>query len=330
MKRSNKNMTESKIAHTLLAATALLAMACGVDFEDGSMASLKKPEILSVVLSPPEAAPGEQVSASFLIADDKGVIEGKASLWMPIGEEPMDEAAMDEALSAMNLTIDDLAAPTLELTVPPADMFGFDEQGFSGLPLSVAAAHGDGPASDAPATELLADLEQHVESGKMKMATRTLIVSERNERNENPHVLSVHSGTEESQKTELTIVRSDDDDIAAARQAAADNPLVLSAESETWFRVEVEDDGEVEETVRYQWISTGGDFFGLRERVQEWEVPEYKSLSGNEQDQTGLENVDPRTDPNLHPVWLIVRDDMAENQLGQTWAEFYIRVEPSK
>ncbi len=329
MKRSNKNTTARKTAYLLLTSTALFALACGVDFEDGSMASLKKPEILSVVLEPPEAAPGEQVTASFLIADNKGVIEGKASLWMPMGDTSSEDAAMDETLGAMDLTLDDLAASTFRFTVPPAEMFGFDEDGFSGLPLSVMAAHGDSPLPETSAVELLGDLDQHLESGAMKMAMRTLIVSKRPEPNENPLVLSVHSGTKDKQSNALTIVRSNDEDIVTARQAAADNPLVLSAESKIWFRVEVEDDDNVEETVRYQWISTGGDFFGFRERKEEWEVPGYIVPSGDEQDQTGMENTDPRTDPNLRPVWLIVRDDMAKNQLGQSWAEFYVRVKPS-
>ncbi len=330
MKRSNQNMTPSKIAHVLLAATAVFALACEVDFEDGSMAVLRKPEILSVVLDPPEAAPGEQVTASFLIADNRGVIEGQSNLWIPMGKESSDEAAMIETLMAMDLTLDDLAEPTLAFTVPPKEMFGFDKDGFGGLPLSVAAAPMDGPAGETPAVELLEGLDQHLSSGAMKMAMRTLMVSDRPETNENPHVVSVHSGTKGKQGNELTVVRSDDDDIAAARQAAMDNPLVLQAGSTIWFNVAVEDDGNVEEDVRYQWISTGGDFFGYRERVQEWETPAYSDLEAGDIDQTDMENVDPRTDPNLRPVWLIVRDDLAQNQLGQSWAEFYVRIKPAK
>ncbi len=330
MKRSTHNMTATKIAYILLAATAALTLACEVDFEDGSMALLKKPEILSVVLDPPEAAPGEAVTASFLIADDRGVIEGRANLWMPMGGESADAAAMVETLETMGLTIDDLAAPALGFQVPPKEMFGFDENGFSSLPLSVAAAQTEGPAEETPAIALLDGLDGHLASGAMKLAIRNLVVSERAEPNENPHVVSVHSGTKEKQENALTIVRSDDDDIAATRQAAKDNPLVLPAGSAIWFNVAVEDDGNVEEAVRYQWISTGGDFEGYRERVQKWETPKYNDLQAGDVDQTGLENVDPRTDPNLHPVWLIVRDDLAQNQRGQSWAEFYVRIDPSK
>ena len=163
MKHSTNNTNQTLLAAILLAAIAALALACEPDFEDGSMALLKKPEILSVVLEPPEAAPGEQVNASFLIADGKGVIEGKAALWMPMTEGQTDEAFMAETLAAMALELDDLAAPTLDFTVPPAELFGFDDDGFGGLPLSLVAAHGDDPAPGTTAMELLGGLEQHIE-----------------------------------------------------------------------------------------------------------------------------------------------------------------------
>ena len=66
----------------------------------------------------------------------------------------------------------------------------------------------------------------------------------------------------------------------------------------------------------------------LRELTQKFVVPEYRQPGPGEQDQTGFENPDPRTDPNLHTVFVIARDDVIDGQLGQAWGEFYLRVTP--
>ena len=97
---------------------------------------------------------------------------------------------------------------------------------------------------------------------------------------------------------------------------------------EVVFAVDLEDDSNPDEALRYQWISTGGDFAGLRERVQTFEAPEYRELEPGDVDRSGMEGVDPRLDPNLHPVWMIVRDNGDPGRLGQSWAELYVRVVP--
>ncbi len=312
-----------------LVAAALLG--CAPEFDDPTMAVVKKPEILSIVLEPPEAAPGETVRASFLMADDRGVIAHNANVWLPVsaGGE-MSDAEMGAALEEMGLDLTSLGETQLEFTVPPASSFTFDEEGLSGQMLSLFAATGDTPDPETPVEQLLGTLDNLVESGEFKTALRTLVVSERSTRNQNPVIQSVSTGDEEAQENPVTIVLSSDEDIQSARQLAVDNPLIVDAKQKLAFAVDAEDDTDDGAALRFQWISTGGDFAGLRERVQEFEAPEYKELEPGDVDQTDLENVDPRTDPNLHPAWVIVRDDSTPGALGQSWAELYVRVQPAE
>ncbi len=302
-------------------------MGCAPEFDDPTMAVLKKPEILSVVLSPPEAVPGQTVRATFLMADDRGVIEDNANVWMPMGASDED---MGAALAEMGLSLESLGEAEFEFKVPPASSFSFDADGLSGQMVSLFAATGNTPDPETPVGQLLGSLEDLVESGDFKTAFRTLVVSERSNRNQNPVIWSIKAGDEDAQNTHVTVVQSDDLDIAAARQLAADSPLVVKEGESIFFAVDVEDDSNDAISLRYQWISTGGDFAGLREKVQEFETPEYKDLESGDEDQTGLENVNPRVDPNLHPVWLVVRDNGISGSLGQSWVEFYVRVEPAE
>jgi len=330
MKTIARARFDSVVEIALLAALVAVAfVGCMPEFDDPTMAVLKKPEIISVVLDPPEAAPGETVTASFLMADERGVIDGRANLWLPaVGGDEDDPAALIEGLAELGLELDDLAAPTLELTVGPAASYVFDEDGFAGQPLTLFAAARKDPDPETPAEQLLGLVEQAVEDERMELAIRTLVVSQREDRNRNPRVLGISFGSAEVVDGELDIARSDDEDLSATRQYAADHPLVIAEKTAVWFHVEAEDD-DGEDAIRYQWISTGGDFGGLRERVQKWKTPKHRELADGDLDQTGMENVNPRKDPNLHPVFVIVRDDLAELSMGQVFAEFYVRIVPA-
>ncbi|MDJ0765859.1 MAG: hypothetical protein QNJ97_22945 [Myxococcota bacterium] len=329
-----KSINEKQPAHKLgiLGLISLIQMiiaGCGPEFDDPTMAVLKRPEILSIVLEPPEAAPGETVKASFLMADRRGVIQGNANVWLPTdGSGEASESEMVALLDEMGLDLESLGTAAIEFQVPLAGSFTFDEDGRSGLTMGLFAAIGSTPSPQTPVAQILETLDSHVERGDVKSALRTLVVSERADQNQNPLILGIVAGDKQAQNTRLAIARSEDSDIAATRQLAADNPLTVKAEQEVVFAATVQDDGNPELSLRYQWISTGGDFGGLRERVQAFEVPKYKQLSPGEMDQTGQQNVDPRLDPNLHPVWLIARDNGTPGALGQSWAEFYIRVTP--
>ena len=97
-----------------------------------TMSVVKKPEILAVVLDPPEASPGQSVTASFLMADERGPVVGTANLWMPMVDEQEvgnDPLAFAQALNDMGLSIDDLAGDRLEFVVGPAESYRFDEEG---------------------------------------------------------------------------------------------------------------------------------------------------------------------------------------------------------
>ncbi|MCP4676832.1 MAG: hypothetical protein GY854_15225 [Deltaproteobacteria bacterium] len=322
---SNKNVITKSVAIQLLAGLALIG--CAPEFDDPTMAVVKKPEILSVVLSPPEAVPGQTVRATFLMADDRGVIEDNANVWMPMGASDED---MEASLAKMEIDLESLGEAEFEFKVPPASSFTFDEDGLSGQMVSLFAATGNTPSPETPIEQLLGSLESLVESGDVKTALRTLVVSERSNRNQNPLILDVTAGDEETQDTPVSTVRSDDRDIPATRQSAADNPLVVKENESIFFAVDVEDDSNDAISLRYQWISTGGDFAGLRRKVQEFKAPEFQELESGDEDQTDLENVNPRVDPNLHPVWLVIRDNGISGGLGQSWVEFYVRVEPAE
>ncbi len=322
--KTDNNLTKY-MRPSLLLLFSVVIFGCGPEFDDPTMAVLKKPEILSIVLEPPEAAPGETVSAAFLMADEKGVIEGNASMWLPMGASEMSETEMTIVLEGMGLNLESLREANLEFTVPSKSRFAFDEEGLSGQMLSLFAAKGDTPGLDATAEEFMNSLNVLMESGEVKTALRTLVVSERVVKNQNPSILSIIKTDSEAGDTPVTLVQSDSQDIAVARRLARDNPLIVTRKQNLVFDVEVEDDGK-EENLRYQWISTGGDFAGLRKKVQKFKASDYRELEKGDQDQSGQENVNPRIDPNLHPVWLVVRDNGIPGALGQAWAEFYIRV----
>ena len=314
----------------------LLAASCDADFEDGSMSELKKPELLSIVLEPPEAAPGEQVVASFLLADHKGPIEAAAQLWLP-SFELADEGGRRRTNTGSaglgpDVDLEELVLPELSLVVPERAEYEFDEQGLDEHALGLLVFLGEAPEPDAVAGMQPDDLDALLESGQVKLGIRTLVVSERKDRNRNPRVTRVGWGPdEEEQSGRAELVTSFDQELATVRQQAADQPIEVEEEQKLYFEVEVEDDDPVDEAARYQWISTGGDFGGLRERVQKWEAPDYREpdAEGGERNQRGEQGVEARTDPNLHPVWVIVRDSGISGQLGQSWAEFYVRVIPS-
>jgi hypothetical protein len=325
MKPIYTHYNRTLVALLLLVNVALLG--CAPEFDDPTKAVLKKPEVLSIVLDPPEAAPGETVRASFLLADDRGVLEANANMWLPIvGGLEMSDVQMDAVLEEMNLEFESLGSAEFEFTVPSASSFVFDDDGLSGHMISLFTAMGENPSPDVSVDAFFASLESLVDSGDVKASFRTLVVSKNTKRNLNPLVLSINAGDNEQQDTLITILTSDNLDKAAARQTAADNPLVVTQKEEVVFSVDVEDDSNGEDALTYQWISTAGDFRGLRKQVQEFDAPGFLELEEGEVDQTGLENADPRVDPNLRPVWLIVRDDGIPGSLGQSWAEFYIRV----
>jgi hypothetical protein len=223
-------------------------------------------------------------------------------------------------------------APELSLVAAERAQYEFDDQGFAEHMLGLLAFVREAPDLDALAGMDPDDLDTLLDSEQVKLGIRTLVISDREDKNANPRVAGVGWGEDEQAEPEpLRVFNCFDADRAGVRQQAADHPLELEEKQTVFFSAQVEDDDPIKQAIRYQWISTGGDFSGLRERVQKWEAPAFQEPDAeeNEQDQRGGQGVDARTDPNLYPVWVIVRDSGISGQLGQSWAEFYVRVIPS-
>ncbi len=324
----------------LCSALLLTSASCGDTFEDGTTSKLMKPEILSIILEPPEAAPGDTVTATFLMGDQLGPLAPPLQFWMlsppgnsgfagtTVSEGSLDsedgETALDDSADMDNIGF----GPSFTFTVPDAQAYTFDDNGLAPQVLTLLLGIDADALPDLSNPEnALADIEALISDGTLKMALRTLIVSQRDEMNRNPRVnrVSVRSGTDEN---DVVFVASYHDDIAAGRAAAAAQPFVydISRAEPLVFVLDAEDEGDMETAVRYQWISTEGDFGGRREREQTWEPPFYQFPAEGQSNQSGQENVDPRVDPNLVPVWCILRDNGVENQLGQSWIEFYVRI----
>ncbi len=333
---NNRFDLQHRALSVLLALLALFAAACGADFEDGAMAELKKPELLSIVLEPPEAAPGEGVTASFLLADQHGPIEEAAQIWLPsfdlADQGGRRRTNTGSAVFDPEMALDELMLPELSLVVGEGADYQFDEQGFAGHVLGLLAFVGEAPDPETIAGMDPDDLDALLDSEQVKLGIRNLVVSEREERNRNPRVTGIDWGSDEEERSgRAELVTSSDDDPVGTRQQAADHPIEMEEKQGLYFEVAVEDDDPIEQAILYQWISTGGDFGGTRERIQQWEAPAYREpdSEAGERDQRGEQGVDARSDPNLHPVWVIVRDSGISGRLGQSWAELYVRVIPS-
>ncbi len=333
---TNRNLHfVSRLWLLTIVAFAMTAFACGPDFDDPSMSRVKKPELLSIVLDPPEAAPGDTVTASFLLADQFGPVEDKLNFWLPTAPGSSDFASdasdsgsvvdIENVLADSGLDMMDLISPRLEYIVPREEDYAFDSFGMSPQMFSLLVQVGELDLSRPEA--LMEDMESLIRNGDVKMAYRTLIVSNREFRNTNPRVteLRMKFGGEEQ---DVSWVPFDDPSPSASRRKAAGTPVIVKEYSSVLFTVEVEDENEtdLENAIRYQWISNAGDFGSRREKKQEWIAPFYVPPIGADQDQSKSENPDFRKDPNLHAAWLILRDNGVENQLGQSWVEFYIRV----
>jgi len=309
--------------HALLLLLTLPLPGCELDVVDKYQSLLMKPELLSMVLEPPEAAPGARVEASYLLADERGVLEPLGRLWVPADLTLVDPAGVGPSsdwvadlrarLSAVGLRWEDLLGERLRLTAQgdaAASAGGISEATLSLLvqvkPLC-AGAEGD------PAT-LLEELPANLGCGAVRLGIRRLTVSTRASKAANPRLERIQATDATGRSHPLELARSDDPELAAARQRAAQHALSLEEKSTVVLSVQAKDPTE---ELEVQWISTGGDFGGTRLKDQRFAVPAYRTGTGDGDRATN--------DPNLYPVWLILRSSAG----GQSWAELYLRVEPS-
>ena len=259
------------------------------------------------------------------MADDKGVLTQIPPLWSL--------TASESGESAESQTEDAVLAPVFEFQAARGEKDLVDTEGFSTQTISLmvwtdleALESGDLPDLSTLAT----DMESLIRKGSLRMGMRTLMVNEREPRNQNPHVVSLVLRTESGTETELETLTPFEENAQAKRVELATNAPEVPEKSTVTFSVVLEDDG-LPEDLRVQWIATGGDFGGTRELSQEWKTEEaaIPDEAAGEKDLRGAESVDPRLDPNLHSIFLIVRDTGTEGNSGQTYVEFYVRVVPN-
>ncbi len=351
MKLNMKHPIKSAVLYWLMSFLLLTASACGPTFDDDSKNILKKPEILAVTLDPPEAAPGDTVRASFLAADQFGAISkpvedgtGLLQVWMlsEPGASAFASAAADNgsvgSSGEENGDTSETQAPVMEnigilpdydFTVYDSAEYTFNQDGLAPQLLSlIFFPRGVDPAA-LQNENAYGEIQKMIESGLAQMTLRTLVVSNRSTQNRNPRITAASAGINESAMQELVFLSSaSPEDIAKARNKAAASPYEIkyAKNLRLHLSITVEDDGDPEDELLYQWISNAGEFRELPTEERDWIVPEYVEPAGEFSDQSGQEVVDPRSDPNLHPIWVIVRDNGVENQLGQSWVEFYVRV----
>lgn len=304
---------------------------CNADFKDSSMSLLKKPEILSIVIEPPEAAPGESVKASFLVADQYGVIDDAMVLWLPdiefnsrlVGRR----SNMKTSVTKLSELDEEVKQPIAQIKLDDATRYEYDQEGFANHYIGLMAFMDEKDVLDMDINNMEENLNALLWRDGAIMAIRTLMVSNRKEQNRNPRVAEIFWGKNESkQKDSVSLVRSSIENIDVIRMEAMARPVEIIQKEKLYFRIQVEDDDPVKAAIRYQWIATGGDFGEVRRKIQPWEAPEY--IDGQPQLPDPKQNIPKNNDPNLYTLWVILRDNGIRNRTGQGWAEFYVRILP--
>lgn len=323
----------------------------GATFDDSTQSILKKPEILSVVLDPPEVAPGGSVRASFLAIDEYGPLELPMQLWMLIDSidtlRPASGDAEEGPLpDGAQLDPESMGFfPVFDFRARPQEHYRFDKNQQAAQLVTLVAAFTPLDIDALMGDESGAALGELLENRDIALALRTLVVSTSDTPNRNPEIGIITARVGETGSPQpLVLVRSDSETIARDRLNAALNPYVYSVcvskatrippvetcpKEKLYFNIsDIQDDGP-DSALRVQWVSIAGDFEGRRDRDQRWNIPCYQDLPvipAEDIDPASPETFKPRRDPNLYPVFLIVRDNGEEGQLGQSWAEFYVRL----
>lgn len=277
--------------------------ACGPKFDDPIMSELKKPEIISIILNPPMGEAGDIVQGRLVFADGKGPLPNRDAVWMVGADESDSNSAMPGP-----------AGQVVEFEVPDLPEDAFNKDGLAYVSVMVA----------------MLDKQGAVNEDQMGMRTLT-VTNKKNQNWSNPKVEAISGGKNKDpdpSDKNLVFAWSGDPNFDEERQAAADNPFEIEEGKKVYF--DIGTDVEVDRAYIYQWISTGGSFEGFREQRQPYVAPEYIEPVAPLEDLEGNENVNVRKDPNLHPVWAIVRDDWDAPVPGQSIAEFYVRIIPTK
>jgi len=317
--------TKNVINAIILVSIFFILSACGPTFEDDSAAILMKPELISIVLDPPEAAPGQTVRASFLMADERGVLEDVFNFWLPASfDYGNGELDMEAAMKESGLDLTQLIAPSIEFEAATGKELSFNSEGLAAETVTLIAGLKEPEEEAAGMDELFKNLDRAIQDGQAETGIRTLVVSQNEERNRNPLVKSIKLIKASGQEQAMLLLHHDDKNLYERRREAAAAAVSVKAGEEITLLVESEDDSTDPLALRYRWVSTGGDFGGFAAAEQPWTAPEY--IDPDNEDRTD-ESDELRRDPNLRPIWLVLRDNGETERLGQSWVEFYVRIE---
>jgi|GEM_PF-2086549 len=352
LKNSDKN-----VMMLLAVLLMIFTTACGATFEDDTSSIVVKPTIISIVVEPPEAAPGDVVTASYLLADEKGTLTAPLQLWTlsdGISASAMD--AVDEGNVTLedgqnqNISPDDLEDAGIDMnteftfTVPESLSGNLEKSSAISQIVTLLVGMPTLNLAEVDLTDFAKTIESLIASGDVKTGLKTLVVSKNEQKNQNPRLTGLTARIEEDgTPVPVVFVSSFDQDKASKRAEAIAKPVVYEVcnnelffnEPDSYcpidslyFKATVEDDAKnPEEAIRYQWISNDGDFKGRRDADQVWSIPCYVvPPETTEGEDPATSPDDPREDINLHPVYLILRDNGVEGTLGQSWAEFYVQI----
>ncbi|MBN2524953.1 MAG: hypothetical protein JXR76_01080 [Deltaproteobacteria bacterium] len=298
-----------RINTSLIIALLPLVIACFEEFDDPTQAVLKKTEIIGITLNPPEASPGDTVTATVHVADGLGKRPALSAIWMTDGTD----------------SLIPLLGQTVQFVVPSIPDDAYNEHGMAAYMISVAVAKDNRLLENLGGID---DIDAILNSNDVLFGMRTLTVSRTPNapRTNNPTLSRLALHRADDTIVDIIAAVSTAPDFEAQRQIAMASPLTITEDEEVHFQA-VSSAALPGNTLRYQWISTAGDFKSRREAIEPWIAPEYKEYTGGAP--ADPLNLQARKDPNIHPVFLLIRDDGEPWHLGLTIAEFYVRVVPA-
>ena len=291
--------------YLVLAATIFVALACFEEFDDPTQSIIKKTEIIAITLDPPEASPGDTVTARVHVADHLGSIRTLPTFWL------LETPTAQDAKVGGRITFE----------VPELPEESYDENGKAAFPVSVAVAQNASALSALSSV----DIDSVLESEDVLFGLRTLTVSKSAVQNSSPHVGRLMLNAEEGNRTVITAAISTDADLDDALSQARKDAISIREEEEVEFQI-LAQPGIGGNDLLFQWISTAGDFKARRAAIEPWIAPEY--VEPNPGFELDTANPKVREDPNLYSIWVIVRDDGEPWHLGQTVVTFFVRVVP--
>lgn len=297
----------TRIQPIFVAIAVFFCSACVQEFDDPSQSILKKTEIIAITLNPPYATPGDTVTATVHVADSRGRQDTLAAIWN-VDQSTPQEMPIGQSIS---------------FVVPALPSSAFSEEGVAPVFISVLVA--TNPAITA--ADLIKSAQSSETNDNIITGIRTLAVglgvSTGIPANENPGIHHITVGPAGMTNRQVTFATSTSENFIGDRPEALSRHFTVIEDTEILFTVEATPHFPNTELL-YQWFATGGDFKARRDAVEPWIAPQY--TVPNRENNLESKSLNARRDPNLHTIWLLVRDDSEAHHLGLTLAEFYVRV----